>query len=100
MPTVLNLKPEEVDGSEKRSKYTVSVIGCGTKGILYANAFAEAGFSVICTDANPMVIKKVTKGKTPTSQLQAETTLKNHINTGQISVRSEREKAISRSESS
>ncbi len=98
MPTVLNLKPEEVDGSEKRSKYTVSVIGCGQKGILYANAFAEAGFSVICTDANPMVIKKVARGKTPTSQLQAETTLKNHINAGQISISGEREKAISHSD--
>jgi hypothetical protein len=43
MPPVLNLKPEEVDTNEKRSKYTVCINGCGQKGILYANAFAEAG---------------------------------------------------------
>ena len=59
MPAILNLKPEEVDTDEKRSKYTVCVIGCGQKGILYANAFAEAGFKVVCTDADPTVIKKV-----------------------------------------
>ncbi len=68
MPPVLNLKPEEVDTNEKRSKYTVSVIGCGQKGIFYANAFAEAGFRVICTDADASVVKKVAKGKTPASQ--------------------------------
>ena len=63
MPAVLNLKPEELDTIEKRSKYTVSVIGCGQKGIIYANAFADAGYKVICTDADPSVIKKVAKGK-------------------------------------
>ncbi len=65
MPPVLKLKPEEIDTNEKRSKFTVCVNGCGQKGILYANAFAEAGFRVICTDADPTVIKKVAKGKTP-----------------------------------
>jgi hypothetical protein len=47
MPPVLNIKPEELDSDEKRSKYTVNVVGCGQRGILYANAFAEAGFKVI-----------------------------------------------------
>jgi len=98
MPAVLNLKPEEVDTNEKRSKYTVSVVGCGQKGILYANAFAEAGFSVICTDADASVVKKVAKGKTPSSQSQVEATLKSHINNGQISVTSERKNAVSRSD--
>lgn len=98
MPAVLNLKPEEADTNDKRSKYTVCVIGCGQKGILYANAFAEAGFSVICTDANPTVIKKVAKGKTPSSQSQVEAKLKSHLNSGQISVSSERKKAVSQSD--
>ena len=98
MPAVLNLKPEDVDTSEKRSKYTMSVIGCGEKGILYANAFAEAGFRVICTDADPTVIKKVAKGKTPSSQPQVEAKLKSHLNSGQISVSSERKKAVSQSD--
>jgi UDP-N-acetyl-D-mannosaminuronic acid dehydrogenase len=98
MPAVLNLKPEEADTNDKRSKYTVCVIGCGQKGILYANAFAEVGFSVICTDADPTVIKKVAKGKTPSSQSQVEAKLKSHLNSGQISVSSERKKAVSQSD--
>jgi nucleotide sugar dehydrogenase len=98
MPTVLNLKQEEVDSNEKRSKYTVSVIGCGQKGILYANAFAEAGFKVVCTDADPTVIKKVSKGKTPHSRTQEETKLKSNLNLGKISVSDERKKAVSQSD--
>ena len=98
MPPVLNLKPEEVDTNEKRSKYTVCVVGCGQKGILYANAFAEAGFKVICTDADPTVIKKVVKGKTPNSHPQVEAELKLHLNSGQISVSNERKKAVSQSD--
>ncbi len=98
MPSILNLKPEEVDTNEKRSKFTVCVIGCGQKGILYANAFAEAGFKVICTDADPTVIKKVAKGKTPNSQPEVEAKLKSHLNSGQISVNNERKKAVSQSD--
>ena len=98
MPPVLNLKPEEVDTSEKRSKYTVSVIGCGHKGIFYGNTFAEAGYRVICTDADPTVIKKVSKGRTGSSSAQVETKLKNYIASGKISVSSERKKAVSQSD--
>ena len=98
MPAILNLKPEDTDTIEKRSKYTVCVIGCGQKGILYSNAFAESGFRVICTDADPMVIKKVAKGKTPNSQPQVEAKLKSHLNSGQISVSSERKKSVSQSD--
>jgi UDP-N-acetyl-D-mannosaminuronic acid dehydrogenase len=95
MPKVLNLKPEDVDSNENRSKYTVCVIGCGQKGILYVNAFAEVGFRVICTDADPTVIKKVSKGKTPSSQPQVEAKLKSFLNSGQVSVSNERKKAVS-----
>ncbi len=98
MPAVLNLKPEEVDTNEKRLKFTVCVIGCGQKGILYANAFAEAGFRVICTDADPTVIKKVAKGKTSNSLQQVEVKLKSHLNSGQISVSNERKNAVSQSD--
>ncbi len=96
MPQVLNLKPEEVDSNEKRSKYTVSVVGCGQKGILYANAFAEAGFRVICTDADASVAKKVAKGKIASAQVEAK--LKGYINSGQVTVSSERKDAVSQSD--
>ncbi len=98
MPPVLNIKPEEVDSNQKRQKYTVGVIGCGHKGILFANAFAEAGFSVICTDANASVAKKVSKGKTMLAQAEVETKLKSNLNKGQICVSGERKKAVSQSD--
>ena len=98
MPPVLNLKPEEVDSNEKRSKYTVSVIGCGHKGILFGNAFADAGFKVICTDADPTVIRKVSRGKSSKASSQIETKLKSYVNSGQISISSERKRAVSQSD--
>ncbi|MGE5575551.1 MAG: UDP binding domain-containing protein, partial [Ignavibacteria bacterium] len=70
----------------------------GNKGIFYSNTFAEAGYKVICTDANPTVIKKVSKGRTGSSSSQVEAKLKRHITSGQISVSSERKKAVSQSD--
>ncbi len=98
MPNVLNLKPEEIDTKEKRSKYIVSVVGCGQKGILYAFAFADAGFKVACLDSDPSLIKKLAKGKTSFSEQEMESKLKGLINTGQLDVTSEFKKTVSRSD--
>ncbi len=98
MPAVLNLKPDDIDTVEKRSKYTVSVIGCGQKGIFLAIAFADAGFKVICTDANLSVIKKVAKGKTAFADPETEIKLKGLVNSGQLNVTSELKKAVSQSD--
>ena len=98
MPNVLSLKPEEIDTKEKRSKYLVSVVGCGQKGILYANAFADAGFKVTCSDSDPSIIKKLAKGKTAFAEPEIEGKLKGLINAGQLSVTSELKKAVSRSD--
>src|SRR5208283_718935 len=97
MPSILNLKPDEIDTKEKRSKYVVSVIGCGQKGILFANAFADAGFKVVCSDPDPSVIKKLAKGKTPFAEQEIESKIKSLINAGQLSVTGELKKAVSRS---
>ena len=98
MPPVLNLKPEDIDTNEKRSKYTISIIGCGQNGILLATAFADAGFKVICTDANLSVIKKVTRGKTSFTGPEIEGKLKGLINSGQLNVTSELKKAVAQSD--
>ena len=98
MPAVLNLKPEDIDNVEKRSKYSLSVIGCGQNGILLATAFADAGFKVICTDTNLSVIKKVTRGKTSFSGPEIEVKLKSLINSGKLNVTSELKKAVTQSD--
>ncbi|MCW4046457.1 MAG: nucleotide sugar dehydrogenase [Candidatus Bathyarchaeota archaeon] len=98
MSAVLNLKPEEIDTAEKRGKYTVSVIGCGKKGILYAVAFAEAGFKVVCADSDQSIVKRVAKGKTDFSEKETEAKLKRLIGTKQLSVTSELKSAVSQSD--
>jgi UDP-N-acetyl-D-mannosaminuronic acid dehydrogenase len=98
MPQVLNIKPEDFDAKEKRSKYTVSVVGCNQRGILWADAFAEAGFTVICTDADQSLVRKLGRGKTPFADQDGETKIKNYLSSGQLCTSSELKKTASESD--
>ncbi len=98
MPAVLHLVPEEVDTVEKRGNYTVSVIGCGGKGVLYAVAFAEAGYKVICADADQSLTRRLARGKTPFSEREIEVKLKRFVRTGQLSTTSEVKNSVSQSD--
>ncbi len=98
MPNVLNAKPDEIDTNEKRARYLITVVGCGRKGIVYAYAFACVGFKVECSDADPSVVKKLAKGKTPFREQDFEGKMKSVIATAQLSVTSELKKAVSRSD--
>lgn len=98
MPPILNLKPEDLDSIEKRSQFTVGILGCGQRGILYANAFAETGFKVLCTDSDPSVVKKVAKGKLSFSEPEVEATLKSQIKKGQIEVTDDLKKSVTQSD--
>ena len=97
MPPILNLKPEDLDSIEKRSQFTVGILGCGQRGIMYANAFAEKGFKVLCTDSDASVVKKVAKGKLAFSEPEVEATLKSQIKKGQIDVTDDLKKSVSQS---
>ncbi|HLE75680.1 MAG TPA: nucleotide sugar dehydrogenase [Candidatus Bathyarchaeia archaeon] len=98
MSTVLHLSSEEINTIEKRGKYTVSVIGCGQKGVLYATALAEAGFKVICTDADQSLVRRLAKGKALFSEREVEAKLKNFMRTGQLSATNELKSAVSQSD--
>ncbi len=98
MPAVLDLKPEDLDTMEKRENYTVSVIGCRQKGILYAIAFADAGFKVICTDLDQTLVKHTAKGKTCFRDRDIEFKLKSFLRRRQLSVTSELKNAVSQSD--
>lgn len=98
MPSILKIEPEDVDSAEKRSNFTVCILGCGQKGVLYATAFAELGYKVLCTDANASVIKKVAKGKLTFSEPELEAKLKTQIIKGQISVTGDIKKTVSQSD--
>jgi len=98
MPPVLNITPEEIDTNDKRSKYTMSMLGCGQKGALFAITFAEAGFKVVCSDSDQSVLKKIAKGKMPFLSPEFEGKLKGLINNGQFSVSGELKKTVSKSD--
>jgi UDP-N-acetyl-D-mannosaminuronic acid dehydrogenase len=83
-PSVLNIKPEEIDNVEKRGKYTVSIVGCGRTGVLHACLLAEAGFKVVCVDADRTIADSLARGKAPFLNREIELKLKNHVKTGRL----------------
>lgn len=98
LPAVLNLKAEEVDTAEKRGKYTVSVVGCGQRGIFYVIAFVEVGFKVTCIDADQSVIKRLSRGNTLRGNREIESKLKGAVKNGQLTATSEFKNTISHSD--
>jgi nucleotide sugar dehydrogenase len=98
LPAVLNLKAEEVDTVEKRIKYTVSVVGCGQRGIFYVAAFVEAGFKVTGIDADQSVIKRLSRGNTLLGNREIDSKLKGAVKNGQLTATSEFKNTISHSD--
>jgi nucleotide sugar dehydrogenase len=96
--SVFHAKPEEMDTAEKRGKYIVSIIGCGQIGVLHACLFAEAGFKVICVDANQTVVNSLAKGKAPFLGYEAESNLKTYVKTGRLNATNEINDAVSQSD--
>jgi nucleotide sugar dehydrogenase len=95
---ILHAKPEEMDTTEKRGKYTVSIIGCGQIGVLHACLFAEAGFKVICVDADQTVISFLAKGKAPFLGHEVESKLKTYVKTGRLNATNDVRDAVSKSD--
>ena len=98
MPDALHLNPEEIDSVEKRGKYTVSVIGCGQKGINYGLAFAEAGFKVVCTDPDQSVVRPLSRGRMPLPDREMESKLKIFTRTGMLSFTSDTKNSVAQSD--
>lgn len=96
--TVLHLKPEEVDTPEKRAKYTISIIGCSLQGLFFAAIFAEAGFKVICFDADQSTTKRLAKGNVPLIGREIESRLKILVKKGKIIATSELKSSVSKSD--
>jgi nucleotide sugar dehydrogenase len=94
----LNLKPNDVEASEKRGKYTFCVVGCGKVGILHACLFAEAGFKVICADADQAIVNKIALGKTPFLIREIDPRLKSYVKKKLITATSDVKTAVSQSD--
>ncbi|MBX5327911.1 MAG: nucleotide sugar dehydrogenase [Candidatus Bathyarchaeota archaeon] len=97
-PTILNIRPEEIDTPEKRRNYTISIIGCRETGILHAYLFAEAGFKVICADTDQTIVNAITKGKIPFLKRENELKLKSYIKTGLLNAINDIRTAASKSD--
>ena len=98
MPDVRHLKPQEIDAPEKRGKYTVGVIGCGQNGVLYGVAFAEAGFKVVCSDADQSLVRSLARGRAPLSERAVESKLRSFTRTGMLSVTDDLKSTVARSD--
>ena len=96
--TILHIKPEEIDTAEKRMKYAISIIGCGQIGVLHAYLFAEAGFRVICVDADQTRVNSIMRGKMPLLKREIELKVKNHVKTGLLSAVTDLKSAVSKSD--
>lgn len=94
---LIHAKLEDLDTKEKRGKYTVCMVGCGQVGVLHALQFADAGFKVICFDADQTVVNNLMKGKTLFLEDETQTRLKNHVKSKQIAATSDMKEAISKS---
>jgi len=97
MSSPLTTKPEEIDASEERGKHTVSIIGCGQSGIIHAYFLAEAGFRVICVDADQTVVSMLSKGKAPLLKREMEAKLRNHVRKGFLTATNDTKTAVSQS---
>jgi len=98
MAEVLRLKPEDISTKDKRGKYTVSIIGCEEKGFLYAVSFVEAGFKVLCTDADQTLVKHLSKGQVLVSDRDLETKSKSFIRRGRLNITADLQNTVSQSD--
>jgi len=81
MSTAMAWKETDVDSSDKRGKYTISVIGCGKTGLSTACFLAEVGFKTVVADFNPYTIGLIKKGKAPFVEQALAKLIKKHIKT-------------------
>ena len=96
--TILHIKPEEINTAEKRMKYAISIIGCGQMGVLHACLFADAGFRVICVDADQTRVNSIMRGKMPLLKREIELKVKNHVKAGRLSAVTDFKPAVSQSD--
>ena len=95
---IMNAKPEDLDTPEKRGKYTVCILGCGHVGVHYAALFAEAGFKVVCYDADQIVVNNLAKGRASFSGSETEGKIKEHVRKGRLTATNDIKKAVSQSD--
>jgi len=98
MSSTTYIKEAELTSFEQRGKYTVGVVNCERIGVLHACLFANAGFKVICADANPVMVENISRGKVFFLKNEVEPIIRKHLNEGTIKVTNDLKIAVSQSE--
>ncbi|MCD6530023.1 nucleotide sugar dehydrogenase [Candidatus Bathyarchaeota archaeon] len=83
---------------EGRSRYTVSVVGCGRMGLPHACLFADAGFKVIGVDKNPKILEALASGRSPFEEPRLEEKISRHVKEGRFTVTGDCAYAASKSD--
>jgi len=96
--SILQIKPETLNVTEARGKFTVSIMGCEQTGVLHAALLAEAGFKVICVNANQTIIDQLTRGRAPFIKPETQVKLKNYVKTACINATTDAKTALSQSD--
>ena len=94
----MKLAREAIDTSEKREKYTVSVVGCGRVGLLTACLFVEVGFKVIGVDSNQHIVNLLEKGKSPFTEPQLHAFIKKQVESSHFTATTNARSAASESD--
>jgi nucleotide sugar dehydrogenase len=95
---IMLAKPEEIDTPEKRSKYTVTIVGCEQAGMFHAVLFADAGFKVICVDKDQTRVNNITKCKLVGLKGDMESRFRGYLKTGRLDATTDIKKAVSQSD--
>jgi UDP-N-acetyl-D-mannosaminuronic acid dehydrogenase len=94
MRKAMALKEMYVDSTDKREKYTLTVVGCGRMGLPTACLFAEVGFKVICLDTNRYIISQIKKGQSPFLEPGLTTLIKKSLKRKNFEATSDTKEAI------
>jgi nucleotide sugar dehydrogenase len=73
-------------------------VGCGQRGVLYADQFAGAGFKVVCSDADQSLVKRLAKGKSVFVEQEVEKNLKKHVTKGNLKASTEIKETVAKSD--
>lgn len=94
----MKIGKEDLETNEKRSEYTICVVGCGRMGLPHACLFAEAGFNVIGVDVDPNVLNAIKMRKSPFAEQGLDALIKKHVMSGRLRVTNDAKWAASRSD--
>jgi nucleotide sugar dehydrogenase len=98
MSTAVTWKETDVNSTEKRGKYTITVLGCDKTGLSTALLFADAGFKTMVADSNPYTVNLIKRGRATFLEQRFIKLIKKHVKGEQLAVTDRVKEAVSKSD--